>query len=116
MSVGDVHETQRVRARVVLRLSRFLAWDYYFNLLTTPAHQLIIRIVPNLKLPELYELYIGKNILNKFRQNHGYKEGSYIKEWNGKEDNVVMQEILASRSNITPQVLYLALEIAYPKV
>jgi dimeric dUTPase (all-alpha-NTP-PPase superfamily) len=69
----------------------------------------------NLKLPELYELYIGKNILNKFRQNHGYKEGSYIKEWNGKEDNIVMQEILASKSDITPEALYNALEEAYPK-
>jgi dimeric dUTPase (all-alpha-NTP-PPase superfamily) len=70
----------------------------------------------NLKLPELYELYIGKNILNKFRQNHGYKDGRYIKEWNGKEDNVVMQEVLASRSDITPEALYHALEEAYPKV
>ena len=70
----------------------------------------------NLKLPELYELYIGKNILNKFRQSHGYKDGSYIKEWNGKEDNVVMQEILASRSDISPEALYSALEDAYPKV
>jgi len=69
----------------------------------------------NLKLPELYELYIGKNILNKFRQNHGYKEGTYIKEWNGKEDNVVMQEILSSESSITPEALYSALEEAYPK-
>jgi len=69
----------------------------------------------NLKLPELYELYIGKNILNKFRQNHGYKDGSYIKEWNGKEDNVMMQEILVSRNDITPEALYTALEKAYPK-
>ncbi len=69
----------------------------------------------NLKLPELYKLYIGKNILNKFRQNHGYKEGSYIKEWNGKEDNVVMQEILASQQDISPEALYDALEKAYPK-
>ena len=69
----------------------------------------------NLKLPELYELYIGKNILNKFRQNHGYKEGSYIKEWNGKEDNVIMQAILASKSDITPEALYVALELKYPK-
>lgn len=69
----------------------------------------------NLKLPELYTLYIGKNILNKFRQNHGYKEGSYIKEWNGVEDNVVMQKILASKDDITPEALYNALEKAYPK-
>lgn len=69
----------------------------------------------NLKLPELYELYVGKNILNKFRQNHGYKEGTYIKIWNGKEDNVVMQSILHHQDNITPDALYKALEEVYPK-
>ena len=69
----------------------------------------------NLKLPELYELYIGKNILNKFRQNNGYKDGSYIKVWNGKEDNVMMQEILASNSDISPEALYDALKKAYPE-
>jgi dimeric dUTPase (all-alpha-NTP-PPase superfamily) len=69
----------------------------------------------NLKLPELYKLYIGKNILNKFRQEHGYKEGSYIKIWNKEEDNVVMQRILNEESEITPKALYTALEEAYPK-
>jgi len=70
----------------------------------------------NLKLPELYKLYIGKNILNKFRQEHGYKEGSYIKVWNGEEDNVVMQRILNNKNEITPDALYSALEEAYPKM
>jgi len=69
----------------------------------------------NLKLPELYELYIGKNILNKFRQDHGYKEGSYIKIWNGEEDNVVMQRLLKEKSDISPEDLYKALEDTYPK-
>ena len=69
----------------------------------------------NLKLPELYKLYVGKNILNKFRQEHGYKEGTYIKIWNSKEDNVVMQRILNEHSEITPDALYGALEEAYPK-
>jgi len=69
----------------------------------------------NLKLPELYELYVGKNILNKFRQDNGYKEGSYIKIWNNEEDNVVMQRVLKEQKDITPQALYRALEKAYPK-
>jgi len=68
----------------------------------------------NLKLPELYKLYIGKNILNKFRQENGYKDGSYIKIWNGKEDNVVMQSVLEEKENITPEELYKALEENYP--
>jgi len=70
----------------------------------------------NLKLPELYQLYIGKNILNKFRQNNGYKEGSYIKIWNGEEDNVVMQTILKEKDDISPDALYQALTEAYPVV
>jgi len=72
-----------------------------------------IASVANLGLDELYSLYIGKNILNQFRQDHGYKDGSYIKIWDGKEDNVIMQEILKNDANITPQHLYVELERHY---
>jgi len=41
----------------------------------------------------LYKMYIGKNVLNWFRQDHGYKDGSYWKNWAGKEDNVHLLEI-----------------------
>ena len=68
-----------------------------------------------LNLSTLYALYIGKNILNKFRQDNGYKDGSYIKIWDDKEDNVVMQGLLADRADITPDELYEALGLAYPK-
>lgn len=68
-----------------------------------------------LNLDALYKLYVGKNILNQFRQDHGYKEGSYIKIWNGQEDNVTMQSILEENENISPDGLYQALEEAYPK-
>jgi dimeric dUTPase (all-alpha-NTP-PPase superfamily) len=67
-----------------------------------------------LNLDTLYKLYIGKNILNQFRQDHGYKEGSYVKLWNGEEDNVTMQRILDTYSDITPEALYEKLEEAYP--
>lgn len=43
---------------------------------------------------ELYEIYIGKNVLNMFRQDNGYKEGSYNKVWNGREDNEYLAEIM----------------------
>ena len=68
-----------------------------------------------LNLDSLYKLYVGKNILNQFRQDHGYKDGSYIKIWNGKEDNVTMQSILEENEEITPTLLYTKLEAAYPK-
>ena len=68
-----------------------------------------------LNLDTLYTLYVGKNILNQFRQDHGYKEGTYIKIWDGEEDNVTMQKVLEENENITPDRLYKALEAAYPK-
>ena len=70
----------------------------------------------NLNIDTLYKLYIGKNILNSFRQDNGYKEGKYIKEWNGLEDNVVMQEILSSQSDITPKQLYQELQKRYKTI
>lgn len=36
----------------------------------------------------LYEYYVYKNVLNIFRQKHGYSEGTYEKMWKGEEDNV----------------------------
>ena len=68
----------------------------------------------SLNLDTLYKLYIGKNILNQFRQDHGYKEGTYIKVWDGKEDNVAMQSILEQNPNITPKELYEKLKKRYP--
>lgn len=44
----------------------------------------------------LYRLYIGKNVLNTFRQENGYKHGAYKKVWNGVEDNEVLYEIIRS--------------------
>jgi len=63
---------------------------------------------------KIYPLYLGKNILNSFRQDHGYKDGTYIKEWNGREDNAVMMEILASNNDIGAAALYARLKEAYP--
>lgn len=43
----------------------------------------------------LYRQYLGKNVLNFFRQDNGYKEGSYRKLWDGREDNEHLMELLA---------------------
>lgn len=70
--------------------------------------------VVNLSFNELYQIYMAKNVLNTFRQDHGYKEGSYIKTWNGKEDNVVMCEIIESMNDFSGETLYSKLEEHYP--
>ncbi len=73
-----------------------------------------VAIRSDLNLDTLYKLYIGKNILNRFRQAHGYKEGNYRKIWNTEEDNVVMQRLLEEDPDIAPEALYQALEAHYP--
>lgn len=65
-----------------------------------------------LTFEELYKLYIGKNCLNQFRQDNGYKEGTYIKVWKGKEDNLVMKEILDSKK-LNFEALYYELNKYY---
>lgn len=65
-------------------------------------------------LDKLFQIYICKNVLNQFRQDNGYKEGSYKKIWNGKEDNVVMSEIL-NRGIIDADEIYVALEKEYKR-
>ena len=69
-----------------------------------------------MKFEKLYSLYIGKNALNIFRQTHGYREGTYIKEWNGVEDNVIMQAILNSNPGISYTELIQALEDHYSQI
>ncbi len=72
-----------------------------------------LTVMSGLDLETLYKLYVGKNILNQFRQDNGYKEGSYIKVWNGDEDNIVMKKIWEKNSEITPTLLYRELTKIY---
>ena len=69
----------------------------------------------NMSNEDVYIAYITKNCLNKFRQDNGYKDGSYIKVWNGREDNIVAFEIaneLGADEELFEQ-LYLDLETYY---
>lgn len=66
---------------------------------------------------QMFSLYMGKSELNKFRQKHGYKQGTYTKKWDGKnEDNhflslwVVAQEVPPSAAQISEW-----LELEYSK-
>jgi len=70
-------------------------------------------IMSGLDLESLYKLYVGKNILNQFRQDNGYKDGSYIKIWSGEEDNVVMKRVWDKDSSLKPDALYRELTKLY---
>ncbi len=49
----------------------------------------------NMSFEDLYRGYVGKNVLNFFRQDHGYKDGSYKKIWDGREDNEHLVEVVS---------------------
>ena len=69
-----------------------------------------------LDFESLYRSYVGKNVLNFFRQDHGYKDGSYIKDWGGREDNEHLVELVETLDNDDPQfadALYSSLQQRY---
>jgi len=66
---------------------------------------------------QLYRTYVGKNVLNFFRQDHGYKDGSYVKTWDGREDNEHLVEVLDgldSSSTSFREEVYQGLSGRYP--
>ena len=65
----------------------------------------------------LYRTYVGKNVLNFFRQDHGYKDGSYIKIWEDREDNEHLVEVLDNLDSNSPSFrddVYQGLSNRYP--
>jgi hypothetical protein len=46
----------------------------------------------------VYNMYVGKNVLNKFRTANGQRQNTYIKIWNtsGEEDNVYLEKYLTA--------------------
>jgi hypothetical protein len=60
---------------------------------------------------------VGKNVLNFFRQDHGYKDGSYIKVWQGREDNEHLVDVvnqLDSNDSSFRDDVYRGLVARYP--
>lgn len=82
--------------------------------------QLFMRIVEQAQMDSqsLFEQYVGKNVLNFFRQDHGYKTGAYLKIWHGREDNEhlvdVMQDLNSGDIDYA-DTLYQALKRRYPE-
>ena len=61
----------------------------------SPSRFWDLMLAAGLDFDDLYTAYVGKNVLNFFRQDHGYKAGTYIKTWAGREDNEHLVELVA---------------------
>ena len=75
-----------------------------------------LMLASGLDFDGLYTAYVGKNVLNFFRQDHGYKEGTYIKNWSGREDNEHLVELIDSLDKSAEDfagLVYSALEKRY---
>lgn len=93
------------------KLISYLNYDEYsrFSIMKQIFKQL------NMSNEDVYIAYIVKNCLNKFRQDNGYKEGTYNKIWNGKEDNIIAYNLaneLGAIDNLFEE-LYKKLNIYY---
>ncbi len=80
-----------------------------------PGFAVLMQVI-ELSFDELYRRYVGKNVLNRFRQDHGYQDGSYRKHWHGREDNEWLVELsvaLDPESTSFAHDLYAALRARY---
>jgi len=78
-------------------------FHYFFKLLASVG----------MSFEDLYKQYIVKNTLNTFRQNNGYKQGTYVKEINGSEDNIHIMGMVTNNPSITPDELYEEYQLFY---
>lgn len=72
---------------------------------------------------DILETYVQKYVLNKFRQDNGYKDGSYVKNWEVTfslivEDNKVLERVVhqwgvAGKNTTDELALYTELERRY---
>lgn len=82
----------------------------------SPARFWALMFAAGLDFDSLYSAYIGKNVLNFFRQDHGYQEGTYVKTWGEREDNEHLAELVSTMdesANDFPEQVYHALERRY---
>ena len=104
-TVAQIHEATEALAQHALASKAF----------SVPLFAALMRAC-GLSAEGLYRHYVGKNVLNFFRQDHGYQDGTYVKEWQGREDNEHLSELLESLDDGAadfPDQVYQALASRY---
>lgn len=106
-----------LNASTLLDKLQFFVGMSAFNEYSIPLFSSIIHDA-KMSWDMLYQQYIGKNVLNFFRQDHGYKDGTYVKTWNGLEDNEHLNQIMIelSTDDNLAENLYRELKSRYMKL
>lgn len=105
-NLGTMDDVSLVRAFVALAMGDIISHTA-FALMTKRF---------DLSFDQLHTLYIAKNVLNIFRQEHGYKDGTYKKVWRGIEDNDVLTNLIQTMPNASPRWLLERLEVLYSRI
>lgn len=103
----------------ILEATEALATDTLVSREFSVSHFWVLLNAANMSADDLYLAYVGKNVLNFFRQDHGYKDGSYLKLWAGREDNEHLVEIsrdLNPAADDFEQQLYQCLKERYQSI
>ena len=103
--ISDIHAATEALAQNALETHSF-----------SVPHFAVLMSACGLSPEELYRQYVGKNGLNFFRQDNGYKDGTYVKLWCGREDNEHLVEILETLDDAAadyPEAVYEALSNRY---
>lgn len=87
-------------------------------LFTTKAYSAILMTIDAYD-PAIKRIAFGKKVLNQFRQDNGYKEGTYKKYWaEGQEDNVYLTKLMRATPDelVSHENIYNSLESRYKAV
>jgi dimeric dUTPase (all-alpha-NTP-PPase superfamily) len=93
MLLPEYVKDRRYAIHDTIEMIEKLALDCLRYKQVSQTHVALIAYSLGMDLEEIYTMYCQKNVLNLFRQNNGYKEGTYIKHWGGKEDNEHLVEL-----------------------
>jgi hypothetical protein len=85
----------KLAEEIQVRIESIVRESFADTMASWGVHDLILRVVDLMKAvgmtrDDMFKFYLAKSVLNEFRQNNGYKDGTYPKQWFGKEDNVFM--------------------------
>lgn len=104
---GDIDDVKLIIEELVFYLLDSPAQEDYYAIFFEVCRRL------DLSFDELYFIYMSKNVLNIFRQDNGYKEGTYIKQWPSmiepsqtSEDNVYLDFFMQEAKKTKPDNLY----------
>lgn len=110
----DIDDVKLIIEELVFYLLDSQAQEDYYAIFFEVCRRL------DLSFDELYFIYMSKNVLNIFRQDNGYKEGTYIKQWPSmiepsqtSEDNVYLDFFMQEAKKTKPDNLY---EFIYNKL